>query len=175
MSELIKVFLIGFSGTGKSSVVDYIKNNYSYEVCDIDDYIVKNTSKSLVNIFQYEGEAVFRTYEEQAIICSIKEQYQIIAPGGGAITHKNSANLMSCNGKIIYLKASPAVIYERIKDDNNRPLLREKSFQYIEKMISDRSPVYEKYANYTIDINELTLEAVAKKVVEYYESINRTR
>jgi shikimate kinase/3-dehydroquinate synthase len=141
-----KLVLTGFMGTGKTTLGKALAEGHGVPFVDIDDVIVERAGKTIPEIFDELGEAGFRAWE-QAVCQDIagRDETLIVATGGGALL--NAANRMAFQDTtVICLTAQPAVIYHRIKDDTNRPLLNVEDPQNdIAALLWKRAPVYESF------------------------------
>ncbi len=161
------IILIGFMGSGKSTIANYIEENYEYKKVSIDDFIVEQSGMSIENIFNVYGEKYFRKLETDAInkivenIKNSNERY-IIDCGGGSINSQSFYKLKTI-GKVFFVDVSIDEIIERLKNDATRPLAKDK--EKLSKLYNER---YEKYC-YLSDViisNQELYENNAKIIVE---------
>ena len=145
----MNIVLIGMPGSGKTMVGELLAKKMNYNFVDVDSLIEKSQHLSINEIFASKGEAYFRKVEAD-IIKNIEGDNKIISLGGGAFENKETRELLLSTCKVIYLTASAAVIYERIKSDKTRPLLNNnKSIETIQNMLNIREKNY-KLAHYTV-------------------------
>ena len=142
----INIILIGMMGSGKTTVgAELSRYLPDFQYADIDEEIEKSTQKKISEIFLRHGEAFFRMLESEKIKKFCKEQKFIISAGGGAFEKEENRKIMLETSHVIYLKATPDEIYERIKNETfmtdkngsagrKRPLLK-KNFS-VEKIAS---------------------------------------
>ena len=144
------IFLIGFSGSGKSTIGPLLAKELNYEFYDTDSIIEKKTGKSISKIFEINGEVSFRKYELSAIEEIIKKKTinKVVALGAGAFNTDKNRDVILKSGLVIYLKCSAELILKRLADSHNRPLLnsidRSNRFEKIKQMLSTREPNYKK-------------------------------
>ena len=171
MSKLKNIYLIGFSGAGKTSVISFLKT-YGNDVLDTDMEIARGSKLTTSEFFKQYGEDAFRR-EEAAVIkdASCKDGY-IVSLGGGAVLLDDNIKLIK-EGTIIWLDADVSVIASRIKGDMTRPLLDGKDECEIRKLKEVRDEIYNKLYDYKIDTSRLTVKEVCGKVMDIYESCNR--
>ncbi len=167
------VFLAGFMGAGKSKIGKLLSKEFSWPFYDTDDEIEKRAGKSVKEIFDNDGEPVFRKIESEAVsLLSENSIPSIIALGGGALMDENNFQRIKANGILVYIKSSPEQIYERIKHSSKRPLLqqdeKEKMLKRITDLLDKRSEVYEK-ADIVFNRDVLSLEDIVKNL---YTEIN---
>jgi shikimate kinase len=119
----MNIVLIGFMGTGKSTIGKLLAKQLDFQFVDVDARIEDQAGKSITEIFQSEGEGYFRKLETEIAEKLSSEKSQVIATGGGFVLNPQNIAALKSESLIISLKASPLVIYERIKNEKHRPLL----------------------------------------------------
>lgn len=160
------IFLIGMMGCGKTTVANELsKLLTNYKFVDIDMEIEKSTQKKISEIFLRHGEPFFRMLETEKIKIFSKKDKQIISVGGGAFEDEQNRNLMLNSGKVVYLKASALEIFNRIKNETHRPLLRKDfSVEKIETIMKKRIKNYEK-ADIIVTTDYKKPEDVAEEIL----------
>ena len=152
-------------GAGKSAVGKIVSEYLKLEYYDLDDLIEVEVGMSISEIFEKYGEEDFRDIETKILKSLSQRDGQVVATGGGVILREVNWNFMKSNGITVYLKASIDKLWNRIKDDKSRPLLKvDNPYNKMKELLSFRSPLYEK-ADIIIDIDNLTAEEVAKEVI----------
>lgn len=123
--RISNVFLIGFSGSGKSTIGSRLARRLGADFCDTDQLIEEAAGKSIDQIFGRDGEAVFRAYESQVIVTLTGRlsKATVIALGGGAFQNRTNRKLIDTAGLVIYLSCSARELYRRLRNCSNRPLL----------------------------------------------------
>lgn len=161
------IFLIGFMGTGKSAVSSCLRNSHGMEDVDIDCLIAEKEGKSIPDIFKINGEEYFRDCESQMLISLLDRTNTVISCGGGIILREQNVKLMKECGKIILLTATPQTIYERIKDNQDRPILNgNMNPEYIATLMEQRREKYEKAADIVIQTDNKTIDQVSTEILE---------
>ncbi len=154
--------LIGYMGSGKSTIGKAYAKKKGRTFLDTDAYIEAKEGRSISEIFSDEGETYFRKLEYDTIM-ELKHVFHdaVIATGGGLpISERNRAPLRQL-GRIVYLKASKDTIYDRIKEDGNRPLLQvEEPRKEIQNMLQKREPIYESVSDQIIETDGRTVEEI---------------
>lgn len=158
------IVLIGMMGAGKSTVGQYLANRLKMQFIDIDSTIEKFEQMSITQIFETKGEEYFREIEQEYIMTTFKDN-SVIALGGGAFEDKQTRRFL-INSTVIYLKTSPNIIYERIKNDTSRPLLKSNmSIERISEIYNIRKINYEK-ADITINTDNKTSKEIVEEILE---------
>lgn len=145
----MKYFLVGFMGSGKSTIGKLLSERLNINYFDLDDVIQEQENKSISEIFSINGEDYFRIIEKKYLNQLMKEDQFIISTGGGTPMSNYMIDLMQKNGVCIYLKCSSEILFNRLKNNKNkRPLisnLSEKNLKlFIEKTLGERKMFYEK-------------------------------
>jgi shikimate kinase len=171
------ISLIGFMGTGKSSVAKALKAHYPYfKVADCDSLIVDRSGKSIADIFAEDGEDIFRSLESVAIHDILSQEKTIVATGGGAILREANRQILKDRSWVIWLSASPEVIYDRIKNESHRPLLgtgsaSDEIIEQIRTLLHQRFNAYREITDVMINTNGLTPDQVAEAIHEELERL----
>lgn len=162
------VFLIGFMGCGKSAVSSYMAREYDMKVMEMDEEIVKREKMSIPEIFETKGEPYFRDVESKLLLELENKEDMIVSCGGGAILREQNVESMKKSGTVVLLKADPETILERVKDDNNRPLLMgKKDVIHIKGMLDERYPKYKKAADIVITTDNKEIKDICKEIIDY--------
>lgn len=165
------IVLIGFMGSGKTSVGKALAKKLDFKFVDLDDVIEKTVGMKLSEIFKKFGEPRFRDIESDVVNSVTKKTGQVIATGGGVVLRDENMTNLKKNGIIFCLKASEDVIFERLKHCDNRPLLMvEDPEERIRELLSKRETLYEK-ADFSVDTSGLTPEEVADRIIIEYERL----
>ena len=164
------IFLIGFSGSGKSSVGKKLAKNLSYNFLDTDRIIEKTTSLSIDETISTKGEKEFRSIETQVLSKIDFSQNNVISTGGGLPTEKDNIRIMKNNGSIIWLKASIDSIFDRLKNSKEiRPLIGNHiEKENIESLYNSRQSVYN-IADFSIDTDNKNLDEITKELISKNE------
>lgn len=156
------IVLIGMMGSGKTTIGKLLGEKLTLRSIDIDVIIEQNEKRTVSEIFQNEGEKYFRNIERETIKKNFTNKDLIISLGGGAFEDQLTQELLLKNSTVIYLKTSPNVILERIKNNTNRPLL--KNQMTVEKI---QSIILQRQKNYALaNITILTDNKNTDKIVE---------
>jgi shikimate kinase len=165
--------LIGFMGTGKTSVGKALARRLGRPLVDIDAAIEQAQKRKIREIFAAEGEAHFRRLESAAIREAAARSDSVITTGGGAVLDPENFRALRANGWIVALSARPETIHARVKDSHQRPLLAGGADMLgeIRRLLEARAPLYRE-ADYFFDTDgknpaqmaELILESVGARL-----------
>jgi shikimate kinase len=157
------IVLIGFMGTGKSTVGKRLAQSLTWNFVDTDYEIGEVTQLSVNEIFRRHGETRFRS-EERIVVARLSQQENfVIATGGGTVLNPINWEALAKRGLIIGLYASLPVILTRIGHKNDRPLLKNSS-EEIEKLWLERQPFYDN-ADFTVDTTYKTIDEVVSEIL----------
>jgi len=163
------ISLIGFMGSGKTTVGEMLAGLLKKKFIDIDNEIELDEKKKISDIFSESGEEYFRKIESEIIGKVYKNKNTVFACGGGVILKKKNMDLIRKNSTVVYLKISADCAVKRVKDDIGiRPLVKGKKSRDIEELLQSRESKYIEYSDHIIDCSCLTpeeaCEAIIKKV-----------
>ena len=167
--DKIHIFLIGFMGSGKTSLGRLLARKLKFEFLDTDLLIEDQEKSSIQEIFNTKGESYFRQKEKEALLhlCE-KSQPTIFSTGGGMPIFYDNISVMKENGIVIFLNVPVGMLYFRLKNDVKRPLLAEKEnlYDYIETTLNERIPVYQQ-ADFTVNgsLNKVNL---VEEIMNFY-------
>ncbi len=175
MSEEQKrnIILIGFMGSGKTSVGRQLAQQLSYRFYDTDQLLEERAKDTISHIFSEHGEEYFRDMETELLrelAAGLNET--VLATGGGLPLREQNAKLLQDIGYVIFLKASRETIVERLKEDITRPLLQgEELEQRVDRLLKGRLPFYEKAAHKIITTDNRTVDEIAASVAAAYSKV----
>lgn len=165
------IVLIGFMGTGKSSVGRRLARILGKGFVDTDEEIEKVTGLTIPEIFRKHGEIRFRSEEALAVERVAQRDNLVISTGGGVVLNPTNVRLLQQKGAIIRLTAAPEVIHTRVSKRKNRPLLhKDGSVEYIAQLLQKREKYY-RCADFTIDTSHLSLNQVVTKVLNFWQEV----
>ena len=156
-------------GAGKTTIGIKIAELTGRRWYDTDGVIVDKHGK-ISDIFEYYGEAHFRKLETEIVKELAKMDDLIISTGGGLVLKNENNTVLKENGKIVFLRANLETLSKRLKVDGERPLLQtstESIRDRLERLMTERSPIYEHVADYILDVDGKTPEEIAKEIVEW--------
>jgi shikimate kinase len=134
----MRIFLIGYMGSGKSMVGKGLAKELKLSFIDMDDYIEERNFRTIPQIFAQDGEDGFRKIEQKALHELVQFEDVVIATGGGTPCFFDNMEVIQRSGRSIYLKGSPRIIAERLKQSKvERPLIKGKSNEELVAFIDD--------------------------------------
>jgi shikimate kinase len=140
MKLTTNIFLVGFSGSGKSTVGNLLARKLNCRFVDIDHLLEKQTNQTITEIFEAQGERAFRKMECSLIkkTCNSKSSPKVMALGGGAFENKTTRALVSNNGISVWLKCSQTAIYYRLNKQTDRPKLKDRTQKLSAKRLKEK-------------------------------------
>lgn len=177
------LYIIGFSGTGKSVASKLAAEALGWKLFDMDQIIEEEIGKPISQIFEQNGEEWFRDKESELLLKLSKENNCIISTGGGLPVKGSNFDIMNNSGYVLTLDASIDIIVKRLKNKSSegenekslRPKLIQSSLSEITQFKSERSDIYAK-SDFTINTNKLSVEEVANNIVyqaeKYVDQLN---
>lgn len=163
------VILIGFMGSGKTTVGLRLSYRLRRPVIDTDKEIEREEKRTISDIFATDGEAYFRDRETACLQKLIESaNNQIISVGGGLPVREQNRELLHELGQVFYLRAKGETIYERVKDDTTRPLLQgDDPLKKIETLLNERDPYYRAAADVVIAVDGKSFEQILNEIEEH--------
>lgn len=164
----MNICMIGFMGSGKTSIGKLVAQRNSMSFADTDAMLVERENRTIADIFRDDGEAYFRDAEHELVVELSGEgglTNTVLSTGGGLVIAERNQEYLKRVGTVVYLRTSPETIYDRVKDSKNRPLLNtEDKLGRIKEMLEVRGPVYEAAADVIVDTDGLSRKEVAALV-----------
>ena len=155
-------------GSGKTTVSEILSDRLELELMDTDATIEDTEGRSISSIFREDGEEAFRDMETDllSMIAGDHLRNMVISLGGGMPVREINRTLLKESGKVIYLKATPETIYERVKGDTKRPLLQaEDPLLRIKELLEERSDAYDEAADLIIDTDNKTPDEICDEII----------
>lgn len=164
------IILIGFMGSGKTSVGECLAKRLSYHFLDTDRLLEERTGDTIRHIFIVQGEEYFRNMETELLKeLSNDTDRTILSTGGGLPLREQNAGLLRGLGYVVFLKTSKQTTLTRLKNDMTRPLLQgEDVEQKVESMLQIRNPIYEKAAHHIIETDDKSIDELVHSIMEAY-------
>ena len=163
----MRIALIGYRGAGKSTVAKILAEKTGWELVCLDELIEKRAGKTIPEIVEQEGWERFRQLESQILKEVIKKDPAIFDLGGGVVEREENRRLIKENCFVIWLKASPEVLAERLRYSTNRPSLSGKNFlEEISEILSRRKSFYKELSNLELDTESISPFDLAQKILK---------
>ena len=167
----MNIVLIGFRGTGKSTVGKLLAKRLERDFVDSDKYIESSTGKTIKCIFEEDGEEGFRKIETGIIAELSKVDNKVISAGGGAVLKEENVRNLKDNGFLVLLEATPEIIHNRIAQDEKttqqRPSLTDKKpLDEIKHLIAKREHAYKNAADFTINTSYVSCEDIVTEIIK---------
>lgn len=162
----MNLYLTGMMGSGKSVTGKRLATRMGYGFADLDTLIEEKEKKSIVEIFSQKGEAYFRDLESKVLKEVSTFDNRVYATGGGIILKSANVQLMKATGKIIFLETSPEVLWQRVKDKKDRPLLKGGHEEKLVEIYSQRKTLYEGSCDLRVNTDGKTAAQVAEEIFQ---------
>jgi len=161
------IYIVGFMGTGKTAVGKETARQLGRRFVDLDSLIEERQNRKISQIFAEDGEPYFRKVEKEVLKQTSAKRGLVVSCGGGIVLDKENIRIMKDSGAMVCLSASPEVIIARTRGYKHRPLLNvDNPKKRIKELLALRAPFYAQ-ADYTIDTSDLSVSAVANRIIEY--------
>ena len=159
------ISLVGFMGAGKSTISKALALKLDRQRFSSDDLIEAKEKRTIPDIFQTSGEKHFRKVEKQVIKEISQKKGIILDCGGGVVLDPENISNLKKDGIVVFLSASPKVIFDRVKDSTHRPLLQvENPLLRIEELLEQRTAFYDQ-ADFTIDTNSKNIDDICQEII----------
>jgi shikimate kinase len=166
--QIQNIALIGFMGTGKSSVGRMIADHLHFTFLDTDELIESRAGKSISAIFSEDGEAAFRKMEATVVAELASRKRTVISTGGGVAAGPGNLENLREHALVVCLWASPEKIWERVRGQTHRPLLREADpLAKIRELLAAREPFYKK-ADVLLNTELRSVREVVQQVLHQF-------
>lgn len=161
------IYLVGFMGTGKSSVGRLVAKRKKWQFVDLDELIELKERRAIPEIFSKDGEPYFRKVEQKVLKEVSTQEKFVVACGGGIVINKDNIKIMKETGVMVCLSAAIDVILKRVSGYTHRPLLNVPNPKMqVGHLLKLRAPFYAQ-ADKIIDTSNYSIEKVADKVIKF--------
>ncbi len=160
------IVLTGFMGTGKTAVGRYLAKRLGFAYLDIDREIERVSQKTITEIFKTQGEEAFRDLESEVIGAASLLSNTVISTGGGAVIRQDNVSKLREKGIIVCLDASAETVFERVKNNKDRPLLNtDDPLQRIRELMAERKVYYQR-ADFIVNTEGLSPAQVVDNILK---------
>jgi len=161
------ISLIGFMGSGKTSTGKILADRLNFLFIDLDNVIELSLNMPISEIFEKLGEEYFRNTETNSIKKVYVNKNCVFACGGGAVIRHENIEIIKKNSTVIFLYVSPGIAFERLKNSDNRPLLKAPNrFEVITELIKKRDFLYRSTADFTVDTDFKNPKEAADEILQ---------
>lgn len=162
--------LIGYRATGKSAVGSLLAQRLARPFVDLDQVLEAEMGRSITDLVAAKGWAEFRRREKEVVARFGRAGGQVLATGGGAVLDPENVEILRQNGVVVWLRADPATIQERLSRDqrevSQRPsLLGSSTLEEVAEVLQTRQPLYAAAAHLVIDTDRHSLDQVVEMVL----------
>lgn len=165
MNGCRNIFLVGFMGSGKSTVGRRLAKSLGYVFADLDELLVEREGRSIPQIFAEHGEAWFRDCESAVLAEQVGRTATVFATGGGIVGRKENRALMKQLGTVVYLRVSWPTLQKRLSRSSGRPLADpDQGLESVRQLWESRLAWYEE-ADFVIDADRLSVNGVVREIV----------
>jgi shikimate kinase len=167
MQQAGNLYLVGMMGAGKTTVGRMLARRLKLRFVDSDHEIEARCGVKIPVIFEIEGEAGFRAREAQAIAELTQLDGIVLATGGGVVLAPDNRRRLAERGTVVYLRATPEHLYERVRQDRNRPLLATGNpLARLRELYRERDPLYREVADLVVDTGRQSVQVLARGLLE---------
>jgi shikimate kinase len=166
------LWLVGMMGSGKTTIGRLIASSAGIDFRDTDAEVESRAGMTIADLWAEGGEELFRSIEAKVVVDSARMGAAVIATGGGAVTDPSSRSVISSSGTVVWLRAQPGELVDRLSGMEGRPLLD--SADDLEATLRDlairRSGNYRSLADHTVDVDGRTPEDLAAEIEALWKS-----
>lgn len=164
------LFLIGYRGSGKTSVAGATAQRLGWDWCDADALLEERAGCDIRTLFAQEGEPAFRR-REHAVLRDLAEKSRlVVATGGGVVLLEENRPLLR-RGRVVWLRAAPEILQQRLQQDattaRRRPNLAQGGLEEIRELLQARTPLYEATADLILDTDQRIPEEIAEEIAAW--------
>lgn len=169
------IILVGLMGAGKSTIGRQLARRLDLTFYDSDKVIEERTGVSIPTIFSIEGEAGFREREAQVIAELSALSGIVLATGGGSVLRESNRQHLKAAGCVIYLRASAEHLFQRIKHDQNRPLMQTANpLQTLRDLLKAREPLYLEVADLVIPTGKQRVQVILRDILNKLQPLQES-
>jgi len=176
----VNLVLVGYRGSGKSTIGAILAKQLGWSFIDVDILIAQHSGRTIAELFAEEGESGFRKRERDACQSLRRSKRTVIALGGGALNEPENRTLVRRLGKVVWLRAPAAILWARISQDaksaDDRPdLTSTGGLPEVEAMLEEREPLYRRVAHHMVDTFPGAPDDIAAAIEIWYQANDAPR
>lgn len=159
-------------GTGKTTIARQLSEHYNADCLDTDKFVEQSAGKTVREIFNDDGEDVFRDMESEVLAQCLRSPRPAVVAGAGGVVLRDTNRLLLGEARqdgraiVVWLHARPDVLVERTKKGVHRPLLDNDRAGTLERLTTERAPLYSEVADIVVDVSERSSESVTALIIE---------
>ena len=162
--------LIGYRGTGKTTVARALAARLGWTAIDADVELESRVGQTIRELFQSEGEPVFRDWESRVLVDLVGRERTVIAAGGGVVGRVENRRVLAEAGRVVWLRARVETILDRLATDpttgQRRPqLTTQGGADEVRQLLIERTPLYQQAANITVETDDRPIDAIVAEIM----------
>lgn len=162
-----KVYLVGFMGSGKTTVARALADRLDWRAVDIDELIEARERQTVADLFARKGEAYFRTVERGVLVDQLGSRHTVVATGGGTFVDPQNRVLINNDGVSVWLDVPLVHLIDRVPADGRRPLAADRA--EFERLYRARRDAYAQ-AHHRVDAGRPPVAAIVEQLVDWLEA-----
>lgn len=163
------IYLIGFMGTGKSTISRRLKARLHVKDVEMDAQIAQENGMSINEIFERFGEQYFRDLETELLRKTAELTPRIVSCGGGVVLREENVRIMKKSGIIVLLTATPETVFSRVCHSSSRPILNgNMNVEYIASLMEKRRAAYEAACDISVVTDGKSPEQIMREILKFY-------
>jgi len=163
------IALIGYRGSGKSTISKILAQKLGYKLFELDHLIDERAGEKIPEIVAKFGWERFRQMETEILTEIVKTKNAVLDLGGGIVEKQENRKLIQENCRVVWLKAKPEILIDRIKGSTYRPSLTGKSIvDEVPEVLARREPLYQGLADLSLDTGELSPEQAVSEIIRHF-------
>lgn len=160
--------LVGMMGSGKTTAGSAVADALGRTLVDSDAQVEARTGRTVREIFESDGEAVYRVFEREALLAALAvPEPSVIAAAGGVVLNPDNRVALKLAGTVVWLRAEPSLLAGRVEGGkDHRPLLADDPLATLRRLDGERRELYEEVADHVVDVDDLEPDEVAARILE---------
>lgn len=166
------LWLVGMMGSGKSTVGSQVADRLGLDFVDTDELVAAVTESTITDLWSDQGEETFRRLESQMIASAAAGKPVVVATGGGVVLDQDNISRMRRSGLVVWLKASPEVLSDRVGRASTRPLLAasDDPVEALSALLQKREERYAEAAHAVVETNDRPVDEIVGRVLELWNA-----